>query len=832
MTKSKERAASAMHLLLSLLLLVALLESSHCLSVEPLIWSSQRYPEEKLGPTDWRYYRVDLPVGFSSLSISFTRNWDDGRSSSETGGPLVCFGFNGPPLVVPPERSLLEVAIAAGEVRNASATGQCGWFKETTVVNVTNYEILSGLMYIGIYSEVGPTRTQSHMINRGKVYKFSLDIQILRCSREEYGGSECKEKITPFSDNNFVSSDGDGRYRQDTDDRDESRLAPSPINDLGSSAYSSQKGNSGKIRYSGKQCFSSSENRYFAFRLDSIVPYMKVEFQCNKTNSSGSEGCEELETNLGLRQGALPSENRSDYTTALSSGQPLLAGSPRRGWWYLSVSVLNTTSSPVPDTNATDGFCITINWLIPMCRAELFGDICQWPVLPLKRVLLPEVESPFDSHYLPTAESGELESGRWFSIPPPLNSSSKEIWNYYTLEVPSGASGGVLSLHVWTAAGATSELHARFESCPLNSSWDYRATESDTLKGRSGNISAENSNESTEFSLDIVYPKEGTWCLGLRSTFPTNSQFAEPYAQMRIMLHGCPNKCSGYGKCRPSRDAGRLHFISHCSCDVAHGDFDCSVVLVPPGKKIKATLALTFSNAAAIVPSLWAIRHQAYAEWITFMLSGLSSAVYHSCDSGGWCAMSFATLQFLDFWLSFLAIIMTCLYMAGFIGPKQGMMHIGMAVLTATIAQRNATSVWNVLVVVVLGLTALLLGWSLETRKESVLSLSNWPQSSLDFYSRIFRWKQSLYSQFRYKFRWIHLSCGVFFLFNAILSLYLEGARTYSFWHSWWHVSIYICAFFMLHSVLPIEHRPDAESYNHRYERVLQTTELTSLSES
>ncbi|KAL2622676.1 hypothetical protein R1flu_002881 [Riccia fluitans] len=838
MTSSKERAASAMHLLMSLLLLVAVLECSHCLSVEPLVWSLQRYPEETLGPTNWRYYRVDLPVGFSLLSISFTRNWEDERTSSETGVPLACFGFNGPPLVVPPvaERSLLEVAIAAGEVRNASATGECGWFNETIVVNVTNFEILSGLMYIGIYSDIGPTRTQSHMVDRGKEYKFSLDIQVLRCSREEFGGSECNERISPFPDKLFLSADFS----------EESGLvrAPSPISDLGSSSYS-QQNNSETIWYSGEECFKLGEIRYFSFRLDTLVPYMIVDFQCNKTNSPGSEGCKELEKNQGLvtllqlRHDALPSELRSDYTTKLSSGGPVFAFSPRRGWWYLSVRISNTNSTQVPSANASDGLCLTMNWVLPTCGGELFGDVCQRPVLPLKRVLLPEFESPFDSHYFPTMDSGDLKSARWFSMLLPFNSSSIEVWNYFTLEVPRGAGGGVLSLDVWTAARINSELYARFESCPANNSWDYRASESDTLEGLSGNISTENINEESELYLDIVYPKEGMWCIGLRSIRAASIPFRDPYAEMRIILHGCPNMCSGHGECRPSRDAGRLHFISYCHCDVAHGAFDCSAVLVAPGKKMKATLALTFSNAAAILPSVWAIRHKAYAEWITFMLSGFSSAVYHSCDSGGWCAMSFATLQFLDFWLSFLAIIMTCLYMAGFVGPKQGMMHIGMAVLTATISQRNATSGWNVLVVVVLGIGALLLGWGLENRKGSVFSPISWLPSSSSLYSIIrtivFRWASSLHSQFRYKFRWLHLSCGLFFLFNAILSLILEAAQTYWLWHSWWHVSIYTCAFCMLQSILPAEHRPNVtndDSLEHRYQSVLQSTELDSVPET
>lgn len=39
------------------------------------------------------------------------------------------------------EKSLLDVAIAAGELRDASVSGKCGWFNETVEFNVSNFEV-------------------------------------------------------------------------------------------------------------------------------------------------------------------------------------------------------------------------------------------------------------------------------------------------------------------------------------------------------------------------------------------------------------------------------------------------------------------------------------------------------------------------------------------------------------------------------------------------------------------------------------------------------------------------------------------------------------------
>ncbi|BBN13415.1 hypothetical protein MPTK1_6g03270 [Marchantia polymorpha subsp. ruderalis] len=871
---TRSTAASAVRIIVSLLFLVALLEPSNCLSAEPVVWSSQLYPNERLGPTSWRYYRVDLPTGFAALSISLTRKWeDDEHTSVKAASPLVCFGFNGPPLAVPPvaEKSLLDVAIAAGELRDASVSGKCGWFNETVEFNVSNFEILEGLMHIGIYSDIGATRTQSHMISRGKEYKFALDVQVLRCSNEEYGGPECKVEITNRPPTMFFESALSNTPDPDLSDETKVVLAPAPIGVKGftfSDRHDMSQA-SRTDRYSGEECVKLGETRYLSLRVESIQSEMLVKFECDNSSSSeghpGNQICQELSKNHGivilirLRYGALPSEVKSDYTRKLSSG-PILVDSPRRGLWYLSMTVSNISSSTETGTNIGDELCLTMNWGSRTCESDLFGNSCQWTVLPLERVLLPEIESPFDSYYFPANDRGAIDSGsRWFSLLSPSN-TSYETWDYFTMEVPTGASGGVLSIFVSSPAILNTELYARFGNCPTTSNWEFRKRKADNLEQPndvgevrglvdiSKNVSVMEKEEISKYSLDLVYPNEGTWCFGLRHN-PAVSSDLEPLdynappeeysTEVQIILHGCPNKCSGHGKCRPDREAGRLHFISHCTCDVAHGDFDCSAVLVAPGEKMQQTWILTFSNAAAILPSVWAIRHQAYAEWITFMLSGMASGIYHSCDSGGWCAMPFSTLQFLDFWLSFLVIIMTCLYMAGFVGPKQGMMHIGCAVLTATIAQRNATSGWNVLVVVVMGVSALLLGWALESRKGRVFSSQSWLPRSNPFstaLAAVLGWTKSVVRQFRHKFRWLYLAAGLFFLFNAILSLYLEAARTYWIWHSWWHVSIYTCAFFMLYSVVPINQRPDFNSYEVMSQRYtigdLETTELNPLPES
>lgn len=96
--------------------------------------------------------------------------------------------------------------------------------------------------------------------------------------------------------------------------------------------------------------------------------------------------------------------------------------------------------------------------------------------------------------------------------------------------------------------------------------------------------------------------------------------------------------------------------------------------LKPDAEHIVQSIALIASNAAALLPAYWALRQrviflvytfnsmvlvcsfspskscfscvkQEYPEWVLFTSSGISSALYHACDVGTWCVLSYNVLQ-------------------------------------------------------------------------------------------------------------------------------------------------------------------------------------------
>lgn len=115
---------------------------------------------------------------------------------------------------------------------------------------------------------------------------------------------------------------------------------------------------------------------------------------------------------------------------------------------------------------------------------------------------------------------------------------------------------------------------------------------------------------------------------------------------------------------------------------------------------------------------------QAFADWVIFICSGISSAFYHTCDVGCWCVLQFHVLQvlnvsiivvtqlngfkfsvlklqkgsacfswfqFMDFWMSFLAVVSTFVYLCNVSEAAKRTMHTIASIISALLALTGAT---------------------------------------------------------------------------------------------------------------------------------------------
>lgn len=410
--------------------------------------------------------------------------------------------------------------------------------------------------------------------------------------------------------------------------------------------------------------------------------------------------------------------------------------------------------------------------------------------------------TPFESYYLPLSGKVSPDSADFPLEPLSSNSSySNETdtsWTYFLLNIPRGAAGGNIHIRMTSDVKINYEIYARYGGLPSLDSWDYYYA--NRTRSSDGSMFFTSYN-STEEKIDfyILYVKEGTWTFGLRSLnttiIPSNDQTV-----MSVSVERCPKRCSSHGACKVALDASGLASYSFCSCDRTHGGFDCSIEIVSHQGHIWQSIALIGSNAAAILPAYWALRHKAFAEWVIFTSSGISSGLYHACDVGTWCALSFGVLQFMDFWLSFMAVVSTFIYLTTIDEVSKRAIHTVVAILTALMAITKATRSSNIILVMAIGALGLLIGWLVEFSTNL---------SSLSF-SRGFclnvptRWEtigaqlSNLVKTLLRRFRWGFVLAGFSALAMAAISWKLESSESYWIWHSLWHVTIYTSSFLFL----------------------------------
>ncbi|KAG5538347.1 hypothetical protein RHGRI_019062 [Rhododendron griersonianum] len=246
-----------------------------------------------------------------------------------------------------------------------------------------------------------------------------------------------------------------------------------------------------------------------------------------------------------------------------------------------------------------------------------------------------------------------------------------------------------------------------------------------------------------------------------------------------------------------------MFFIfSYCSCDRDHGGFDCSIEIVSHKGHIWQSIALIASNVAALLPAYWSLHQKAYAEWVLFMCSGVSSGLYHACDVGTWCPLSFHVLQFMDFWLSFMAVVSTFVYLADIDEASKRTIHTIVAIITALMAAARPTSSTNITLVMAIGALGLLTGWLIEfcTKNRSLPFTTEFRLNVLYGWQAVKGWLHNLVKTLLKRFRWGFVVAGFIALAMAVISWKLETSESYWIWHSMWHVSIYTSSFLFLYS--------------------------------
>ncbi|GLJ42213.1 hypothetical protein SUGI_0873920 [Cryptomeria japonica] len=801
--------------------------------------SAVKYSKIRLHHYDWRYIRVELPNGFSSLSMTLTTDWVSGKRDlfdlSNDTIPLVCIRYGGPPLAESAVKSESSTALFDGYVHNMSNMGQCTSFQESMRVNLTEEQVFSRILYLGFFNGVGPIRTQSKMINRGSTYTVDIELVILGCRSSFLGGPYCNNTINSLTcpqvglynhPRRLHENPLSGKKHWKTGDL--YPLGKSPAQQLGrtegSCLFNCSKSIDGKrnkgisdsngrgqiekkenlsesaehelicSNSQGKECIKNGEWKFFALEVVDISSLLELMVEYENFNSSNDNAKQtEVEATIYVRYNSLPQKALYEYSLPVRQSS-LSILFPKLGWWYVGAYFSNTSkqSGTQDQEKEKETLCFVLKWRIYACSLGKAGDGCRWEVNTLKRVKRVGENVHLESHYLPINQEESTKSDS-FPIETFFNNSStveagQDVWTFLLFEVPHGAAGGVMSIELRSNSIISFDIYARFGSLPTLHVWDYHANVTHSAES-SINTTSKDANKQTKMHLIIIYPHEGIWCLGLRRSSGHNLNVDNQQVTMSVSLQGCPNHCSKHGTCQHKYEESGLTSFSFCYCDRTHGGFDCSKELISPKGKMWQSATLVVSNIAAILPALWSIHHKAYSEWILYTTSGISSALYHSCDSGSWCALSFHVLQFMDFWLSFMAVVATFIYMASMDDKTKVAVHTSTAIITALIAVNGPTRSINIILIVIIGTLGLLFGWIVEFCRSDQIAISH----SFHHSTIRERWQtlrteaKKLLQKLVKRFRWRFICMGFLALGASGLSWHFENVQTYWFWHSLWH---------------------------------------------
>ncbi|KAK8650552.1 hypothetical protein V6N13_140184 [Hibiscus sabdariffa] len=748
----KSALCPASTLILSLFTLFSCL-FGHCNSMEQLgeantfTISSFEYPETQIRAFDMRYIRVDLPPWFSSMSIALKSSVNlDIRSvgrvpKSEL--PMICFREGSLPLPDDSSTWLRElVSLSNGTFEGTQVlqnSDKCYPVPRNVTMKLTNDQISARVLYFGLFNGVGPTRTQSKMIVRGPSYSFAANITVEGCVTSTMQGQYCNQTVEQLSCGLSRNNSGNGS----------------------ASGFFNQSMVSCRNNFE-TSCLGDEEMKIYSLEILRIAELLTISAEDVRLRPLSSTGNSSgIDLICYARYGAMPSATLHDYSGNLNKS-PLVISSPKVGQWYISILALNLLKVIGGSQSNVSKVCYSLDLQELECPLGKAGPNC------LSERYMLQFSGKIPSHLNPIF-----------------------------CHIVRKSSGGNLHVQLTSDRKSNYEVYIRNGGLPSLVNWDfYYVNKLSSSHGSMFFVLYSSSEEKVDF--DILYIKEGLWNIALRNLNSIGGT-SNGQTTMSISLERCPKRCSYHGDCRSALDASGLTSYSFCDCDRTHGGFDCSIEIVSRQGHIWQSIALIASNGAAVLPAIWSLRQKAFAEWVIYTTSGISSGLYHACDVGTWCALSFGVLQFFDFWLSFLAVVSTFVYLTTIGEVYKRAIHTVMTILTALLAITNATRSSNVIVVMAIGALALLVGWLIElSSKYRPLSFSMDLCLNMLERWRVREWMNNLVKTLMKRFRWGFLLAGFIALAMAAISRNTENSQNYWIWHSVWHVTIYTSSFFFL----------------------------------
>ena len=290
----------------------------------------------------------------------------------------------------------------------------------------------------------------------------------------------------------------------------------------------------------------------------------------------------------------------------------------------------------------------------------------------------------------------------------------------------------------------------------------------------------------------LKYPEGGTYHILLKNQNPLKHNTFIVSLTDRLN-YNCDPECSGRGSCFTDIANGGLS-TALCACNRPYDGWNCRDYL--HGSEFPLRFwALTLSNLAFIPVIIISFKLGRLTECSVYLGNMVASALYHACDENvaHMCFLSYDTMQFWDFFLSFGSLWFTMILMSRveeYYTELRSVLHVQGMVGLAMGALIDRTSVWSILTPLGVAAVVILIMWirhhyNLYDTSKSLIS-------DILLENPFFRWK--------------------FFFPGCLLALLgfldtqiLETDDNYPITHSVWHVLIALSPAFLILS--PVDSR-------------------------
>ncbi|XP_072043673.1 post-GPI attachment to proteins factor 6-like isoform X2 [Amphiura filiformis] len=219
----------------------------------------------------------------------------------------------------------------------------------------------------------------------------------------------------------------------------------------------------------------------------------------------------------------------------------------------------------------------------------------------------------------------------------------------------------------------------------------------------------------------IPFPAGGWWYMSMQAlcvpTLSNNQCPSSVVSRLQLSMIECIDICGPNGGCHVyHQDGFRLY---GCVCQNGYGGWACTDDTHAWSRAYFLTqvLLLTLSNIFFILPVILAMYRHFFAEAVVYFCTLIFSTFYHACDSSKFCIMDYNTLQFCDFFASFMAIFVTLIVMAKLPSSLKQTLHMlgtfGLALGTTY----NRFSLWAAVVPIGFGVIVVLSSWGYRWNK-------------------------------------------------------------------------------------------------------------------